>query len=88
MNLHLLKRKYGQRIALFGAVESDTLIDGDPQEVRQEAARCIQQGAPGGGFALTTSNSVQAGIKLESYQAMLAQARRMGTYPIREGDLL
>ncbi len=86
MSLDVLKSKYGKSITLFGAVESETLINGSPQDVRQETARCIQQGAPGGGFVLTTSNSVQVGVKLENYQAMLAQARLMGTYPIYQGD--
>lgn len=85
MSLDLLKNKYGERITLFGAVESDTLINGNPQDVRLETARCIQQGAPGGGFVLTTSNSVQAGVKTENYQAMLAQARLTGSYPIYQG---
>lgn len=85
MSLDLLKNKYGERITFFGAVESDTLINGNPQDVRLETARCIQQGAPGGGFVLTTSNSVQAGVKTENYQAMLAQARLTGSYPIYQG---
>ena len=84
MDLKLLKSRYGDRIALFGAVEADTLINGAPQDAMDEAERCIQAAAPGGGYVLTSTNSVQAGAKAENYLAMLAHARKIGSYPMAE----
>jgi len=49
----------------------------------REVEYCLRFGAPGGGFVLTTSNSVQAGSRPANYMAMLRTAREKGTYPIR-----
>jgi len=82
MDVRRLKERVGDRIALFGAVEGGTLIEGTPQDVAQEVTYCLKYGAPGGGFVLTTSNSVQAGTRYENYMMMLRVAREKGTYPI------
>jgi uroporphyrinogen decarboxylase len=71
----------GGRITLFGAIEGETLINGTLEDVRREVEHCLKYGAPGGGFVLTTSNSVQAGTKYENYMTMLHVARERGTYP-------
>jgi uroporphyrinogen decarboxylase len=82
MDIKRLKETVGDRVALFGAVEAETLINGTPEDVEREVEYCLKHGAPGGGFVLTTSNSVQVGTKYENYLAMLDLARDMGTYPI------
>lgn len=83
MDLQVLKQKYGDRIALFGAVNCDTLVRATPVEVEQEVKYCLRSAAPGGGFVLTSSNSVQAGACYENYMAMLQAARAYGKYPLR-----
>jgi uroporphyrinogen decarboxylase len=82
MDIKRLKETVGDRVALFGAIEADALINGTPEDVRREVEYCLKHGAPGGGFVLTTSNSVQVGTKYENYMAMLQVARENGTYPI------
>ena len=82
MDIKRLKEKIGDRAALFGAVEAETLINGTPEDVEREVEYCLKYGAPGGGFVLTTSNSVQTGTKYKNYMAMLRTARVKGTYPI------
>jgi uroporphyrinogen decarboxylase len=82
MDIKRLKERVGGRIALFGAIEGDTLIKGTPEEVARDVEYCLTYGAPGGGFVLTTSNSVQAGTKYENYMTMLRIAREKGVYPI------
>jgi uroporphyrinogen decarboxylase len=83
MDIQHLKERVGERIALFGAIEADTLINGTPGDVEREVEHCLRYGAPGGGFVLTTSNSVQVGTKYENYMTMLRVAREKGKYPIR-----
>ena len=39
--------------------------------------------APGGGYCVSSSNSVTEYVPLENYKAMLAATLRYGTYPIR-----
>ena len=82
MDVKRLKERVGDQIALFGAIEGDTLIKGTPEEVARDVEYCLKYGAPGGGFVLTTSNSVQAGTRYENYMTMLRVAREKGTYPI------
>jgi uroporphyrinogen decarboxylase len=82
MDINKLKEKYGQKIALFGAVDCDTLVRGSPTDIEREVEYCLKHGAPGGGFVLTSSNSIQAGSKYENYLAMLKAAREKGVYPI------
>ena len=82
MDLKQLKEQVGDRIAIFGAIESETLINGTPEDVTNEVEHCLKYAAPGGGFILTSSNSIQAGTRYENYMAMLDAAREMGRYPI------
>jgi uroporphyrinogen decarboxylase len=82
MDIERLKEQVGDRVALFGAIEAETLINGTPEDVEREVTYCLEHGAPGGGFALTTSNSVQVGTKYENYMTMLRLAREKGTYPV------
>jgi uroporphyrinogen decarboxylase len=82
MDIKELKEKYGQRITLFGAVDCDTLIRGSPVDVVREVEYCLRYGAPGGGFVLTSSNSIQAGVQYENYMVMLKTLREKGIYPV------
>ena len=82
MEVKKLKEKFGDRITFFGAVDCDTLVRGTPQQIEKEVEDCLRDGAPGGGFVLTSSNSIQAGAKFENYMAMLDTARKRGRYPI------
>jgi hypothetical protein len=83
MDIAQLKRDYGERLTLIGNVDCSTmLVDGPLEAVRAETARVIRAAAPGGGFLLSTSNSVHPGVKPEYYLAMLGTAREAGHYPI------
>lgn len=61
----------------------DTLVAGTPSEVEEEALYAIKWAAPGGGFAMTSGNSLLAGTRYENYVAMVEATRRHGSYPIR-----
>jgi uroporphyrinogen decarboxylase len=83
MDIRRLKERVGHKVTLFGAVEAETLVNGTPEDTVREVEECLTYGAPGGGFVLTTSNSVLAGSSTANYMAMLRTARDKGTYPIR-----
>jgi len=83
MDLRLLKEKYGSRLAFFGGVNVDTLVMGTPDEVEAEVRYAIRHAAPGGGFAMTSGNSLLPGTKYANYVAMVEATRRWGAYPIR-----
>jgi uroporphyrinogen decarboxylase len=82
MDIRRLKETVGGRVALFGALEAEDLINGSPDDVRRAVEYCLRHGAPGGGYVLTTSNSVQAGTRYENYLEMIRVARQQGVYPI------
>ena len=83
MDIARLKRDYGHRLVLIGNVDCSTvLVDGPAEAVCAQTERVIRVAAPGGGFLLSTSNSVHPGVKPELYLAMLDTARTVGHYPI------
>jgi uroporphyrinogen decarboxylase len=51
--------------------------------VRAQTEEVIRAAAPGGGFLLSTSNSVHPGVEPAYYLAMLETAREVGRYPIQ-----
>jgi len=81
MSVSAVKEKYGLRICLKGNVNiGGALSLGTPDEVRAETLACIQAGKPGGGYILSTSNSLMSCIKPENYMAMLETLHRYGDY--------
>ena len=84
MDIVQLKRDYGGRLVLIGNVDCSTvLVDGPEEAVRAQTDGLIRAVAPGGGFLLSSSNSIHPGVKPEYYLAMLHTARRVGVYPVR-----
>jgi hypothetical protein len=82
------KARTGDRITLIGNVNcATTLVSGTREDVIAETKAVIRAGAPGGGFILSSSNSIHGGVKPELYAAMLEAARAHGTYPIDEERL-
>ncbi len=78
MDMGALKERYGERLCLFGGVNTDTLIEGSPEEVREEVRTAIAAAAAGGGLVVTCSNVLQPGTRLENYRAMRQAIREYG----------
>ena len=84
MDLAEVKEHCGDRICLTGNVDCGKLLsEGSEAEVEETVRRCIQEGAPGGGYMLSSSNSVHASVKPENYVAMVRAGKRYGKYPLR-----
>ena len=83
MGIGQLKRKYGHRLTLIGNVDCGTvLVNGPVEAMRAQTEHVIRVAAPGGGFLLSSSNSIHPRVKPEYYLAMLETARAVGNYPI------
>ncbi|MHC4502440.1 MAG: uroporphyrinogen decarboxylase family protein, partial [Planctomycetota bacterium] len=83
MDLAEVKAKCGKVVALKGNVDcAQTMTFGSPEEVRAETRSCLRAGAPGGGFILSSSNSIHSAVKPGNYLAMLQELREHGRYPI------
>ncbi len=81
MDLGEVKRRYGSRIALKGNVDCAHLMTlGSPEEVAAATREALRVGMPGGGFILSSSNSIHSSVKPENYLAMLTTLRECGGY--------
>ena len=83
MDIGLIKEKYGDRIALVGNIDCGYLLSQAPvEEVREVTRRTIETAAPGGGYCLSSSNSIHSSVKPENLLAMRQTLREYGEYPI------
>ena len=81
MDLAEVKRRYGDRIALKGNVDCSRLMTfGSPAEVVKATREALCAGAPGGGYILSSSNSIHSSVKPENYLAMLRTVQEHGGY--------
>jgi len=83
MDLAEIKQKYGDRIALKGNVDcAQTLTFKSVEETIAETRNCLRIAAPGGGYFLSSSNSIHSAVKPENYLAMIETLKKYGNYPI------
>lgn len=83
MDIGEIKRKYGHRVCLWGNIDCSNLLSfGTTDEVRYEVRKCIAKAAPGGGFVLTSSNSIHSSVNPVNYKTMIECRREYGMYPI------
>ena len=81
MDIGEVKRKYGDRVCIVGNVDcGDLLSNGTPDMVREAVRQCIEVAAPGGGFMLSSSNSIHSSVRPENYLAMAEACREFGVY--------
>jgi len=78
------KKEYGERACILGNIDcAYLLVFGTTDEVRQSVKDTITKVAPGGGYIISSSNTIHPGVKPENYIAMVEAAREFGKYPIR-----
>ncbi|MCX7717135.1 MAG: hypothetical protein N2111_01865 [Candidatus Sumerlaeaceae bacterium] len=83
MDVAEVKERACGRLAVLGSIEVDTLARGTPEQVEALVRDRLRRAAPGGGYALGSSNSVPDYAKYENYITMLEACQRLGDYPIR-----
>jgi len=70
---------------LLGNVScAKTLVSGTPEEIEEETRRAIEIAAPGGGYVLSSSNTIHSQVPAKNYLAMREAARKYGKYPIQK----
>jgi uroporphyrinogen decarboxylase len=81
MKIRLIKEKYGSAICVVGNIDTGRILSESPKEVVEEEVRkTVREVAPGGGFIISSANSIHAKVKPENYAAMLKAARKYGKY--------
>ncbi len=71
------------KLCLLGNVDLNLLMLGEPQEVKEEVRGLIRDVGPGGGYIVTSGNSLTYYCKLENITAMIEAAREYGVYPLK-----
>ncbi|MBN1345933.1 MAG: hypothetical protein JXQ73_24800 [Phycisphaerae bacterium] len=83
MDLATVKRLVGDRMALVGNVDCGHLLShGTPEQVGQTVRQCIRDAAPGGGYLLSSSNSIHSSVAPQNLVAMVRAGLEYGRYPI------
>lgn len=82
MDIREVKRRYGGKLCLCGNVDMDLLTRGTPAEVDETVRGLIRDIAPGGGYIVTSGNSLAHYVRPENAVAMSEAVRKYGAYPI------
>jgi len=83
MSMKQMKELYGDKILLMGNVDCGHVLPyGTEQEIIDATIQCIREGARGGGFCLTSSNSISGDITAKRFMTMVEAAKKYGQYPI------
>lgn len=77
MDIASIKKRYGDVLCLFGNIDLDYVMTmASPQEVADTVKRTIDIAAPGGGFILSTCNTLVNAIPVENAIAMYETAEQ------------
>lgn len=82
MDIKELKIKYGKKLCIIGNVEVDKLYRNSEKEIEQQVKWLLKEIAPGGGYCVSSSNSIPNYVRLENYLAMIDTVKKYGNYPI------
>ena len=81
MDIKEVKEYVNGKMAVLGNIDCrNLLVSGSEEEVRKTVKEIIKKTAPGGGYIVSSSNSIHPGCKPENYIAMVEAAHRYGVY--------
>jgi uroporphyrinogen decarboxylase len=83
MDIRQVKRKYGDRVCVIGNLDLNILGMGTPEETDREVKELIRDLGPGGGYMISSGNSLASYLKPENVLAMSKAIKKYGRYPIR-----
>jgi uroporphyrinogen decarboxylase len=73
-----LKQEWGDRLAFVGNIDMDMLSRGTPEQIVEATRYLLEKVAPGGGYALSSGNSLSKYVSVANYRAMLESAGKYG----------
>jgi len=82
MDIVEFKKDYGDRVCVVGNIMINTLSLGSPEQVDEEVKRKIKALGPGGGYMISTENSITDYCKGGNVLAMTQAIQKYGKYPI------
>ncbi len=82
MDIRSMKRNYGDQLCLLGNVDLNLLGMGRPEAVDQEVWELIRDIGPGGGYIVTSGNSLAGYLLPENVLALSKAVQKYGRYPL------
>lgn len=83
IDIFQFKKDYGDQICLEGNVPIEMLVHGTTLEISDYVKKLIKTCGPGGGYMLSSGNSIVPEIPYKNYIAMLSTFKKYKNYPIR-----
>jgi uroporphyrinogen decarboxylase len=80
IDIREVKRRFGDRICLWGNVDVNMLSLGNPEDVEKEVKGLIEDVSYGGGYILTSGNSITNYCKMENIISMSKTVQKYGAY--------
>ena len=81
MELKKVKQLVGDKVCLTGNIDCARLLPhGTPAQVCEAVRQAIADAAPGGGYILTSSNSIHSSCRPENFIAMIRACHEFGSY--------
>jgi len=82
-DLGAVKREAGDRICLWGGVNAgQTIEQGTPEDVREAVKHAVSVAAPGGGFVLSTADSIWDENARDNVMEFINAGLEFGTYSV------
>jgi uroporphyrinogen decarboxylase len=82
MELKKVKQMVGDRVCVAGNIDCGQLLPhGTTEQVREAVRIAIADAAPGGGYILTSSNSIHSSCNPQNFLAMIRACHELGAYP-------
>jgi uroporphyrinogen decarboxylase len=84
MDIAEVKKKYGARVCLVGNIDCGNLLsNGTRADVIRTVKETLLQAAPGGGYIMSSSNTIHSSVNPENYRAMIDANHEFGQYPLQ-----
>jgi hypothetical protein len=81
MDINALKAKYADRVCIVGNIDLDyTLTRGTPEETEAEVRDRIEKVGKGGGYMISSANSITDYCKVDNVRAMSRAVKKYGRY--------
>jgi uroporphyrinogen decarboxylase len=82
MDINKVKAMYGDKVCIIGNIDLDyTLTLGTPEEVEREVKDRIEKIGKGGGYIISSANSITDYCKPENVWAMAKTIEKYRQYP-------
>ena len=80
MDLYEVKKRFKGQVCVLGNVDVDLLSRGEKEDIKKETLRLIELVGPGGGYILSSGNSISSSVRPENFIEMVKTVKKYGIY--------